>query len=325
VERRAFITLLGAVAVASPLAAFAQLADKVWRIGYLSSRYGPSELSESFLQELRELGYVEGKNLIVEHRDAAGKNDRLPELAASLVIANVDLIATEGTPATKAAIQVTKVIPIVFGSAQDPIEKGIVASFARPGGNVTGMALIANYAKPLEVLKEAVPGTSRIVFIYDPASRPGTYGENSLRVLQMEARKLGMMLQPLPLRDPEETDLVFTMLPADTNGLLVENSAINLVAQERICRLATERRLPAVGTFRGFAAAGCLMSYGENLPDIYRRAAAYVDKILKGAKPSDLPVMQATTFDLVINLKSAKALGLQFPDSMLARAADVIE
>jgi putative ABC transport system substrate-binding protein len=324
VERRAFITLLGALAVASPLAALAQSAGKVWRIGYLSSRYVPSELSESFLQELRELGYVEGKNLVVEHRDAAGKNERLPELAANLVSANVDLIATEGTPATKAAIQATKVIPIVFGSAQDPIEKGIVASFARPGGNVTGMALIANYAKPLEVLKEAVPGTSRVAFIYDPATRPGVYGENSLRVLQNEARKLGMTLHPIPLRDPEETDLVFTTLPPDTNGLLVENSVINLVAQERICRLATERRLPAVGTFRQFA-AGCLMSYGENLPDIYRRAATYVDKILKGAKPSDLPVMQATTFDLVINLKNAKALGLQFPVSLLARAADVIE
>src|ERR1700730_426822 len=218
------------MAVAWPLAALAQSAGKVWRIGYLSSRYGPSELSESFLQELRELGYVEGKNLVVEHRDAAGKNERLPELAANLVFANVDLIATEGTPATKAAIQATKVIPIVFGSAQDPIEKGIVASLARPGGNVTRIALIANYAKPLEVLKEAVPGTSRVAFIYDPATRPGVYGENSLRVLQEEARKLGMTLQPLPLRDPEETDLVSSMLPADTNGLLVENSVINLVA-----------------------------------------------------------------------------------------------
>jgi putative tryptophan/tyrosine transport system substrate-binding protein len=325
VNRRAFITLLVAVAVVSQLAALARSAGKVWRIGYLSSRYGPSELSKSFLQELHELGYVEGNNLVVEHRDAAGKNERLPELAANLVLANVDVIATEGTPATKAAIQATKVIPIVFGSAQDPVEKGIVASLARPGGNVTGMALIANYAKPLEVLKEAVPGTSRVAFIYDPATRPGVYGENSLRMLVNDARTLGIALQPLPLRDPNETDLVFATLPADTNGLLVENSAINLLAQERICQLATQRRLPAIGTFREFAAAGCLMSYGENVPDIYRRAASYVDKILKGAKPSDLPVMQATTFDLVINLKNAKALGLDFPASLLTRAADVIE
>jgi putative ABC transport system substrate-binding protein len=325
-RRRAFITRLVAAALASTSAApVARSAPKVWRIGYLSSRYGPSDLSESFLQELRELGYVEGKNLVVEHRNAAGKNERLPELAASLVLANVDLIATEGTPATTAAIQATKVIPIVFGSVQDPVEKGIVASLAHPGGNVTGMALIANFAKPLEVLKEAVPSISRVAFIYDPQTRPGAYGEASLKALQNDARTLGMTLQPMPLRDPDATDAVFTNLPDNTNGLLVENSAINLLAQQRICGLATQHRLPAVGTFREFATSGCLISYGENLPDIYRRAAGYVDKIFKGATPSDLPVMQATAFDLVLNLKNANALGLRFPASLLARAADVIE
>jgi putative tryptophan/tyrosine transport system substrate-binding protein len=249
----------------------------------------------------------------------------LAELAADLVRTNVDLIATEGTPPTKAAIQTTSVIPIVFGSVQDPVEKGIVASLAHPGRNVTGMALIADHAKPLELLKEAVPEVSRVTFIYDPETRPGAYGEASLRTLQMEALKLGMTVEPMPLRDPDQTDTVFNALAADTNGLLFENSVINIRAQKRICELALRRRLPSVSSFREFAASGCLVSYGENLPEVYRRAASYVDKILKGAKPSDLPVMQATTFDLVINLKTAKALGVQFPTSFIARAADVIE
>jgi putative ABC transport system substrate-binding protein len=322
---RDFITLFGASAVALLFAAHvAQSAEKVWRIGYLST-IGPGDLSKSFILGLHDLGYVEGKNLVVDLRDAAGKNERLAGLAAELVRENVDLIATEGTPPTKAATEATSVIPIVFGSAQDPVEKGIVVSLAHPGGNVTGMALIADHAKPLELLKEAVPGTSRVVFIYDPATRPGAYGENSLTALEEEARKRGIVLQSLPLRDPDETDLLFARLPADTTGLLIENSVINILAQKRICQLAMQRRLPAVGTFREFAAAGCLISYGEDLPDTYRRAASFVDKILKGTKPSDLPVMQVTTFNLVINLKAAKTLGIQFPASIIARAADVIE
>jgi ABC-type uncharacterized transport system substrate-binding protein len=324
-RRRGFTTLLGAVAVALLFAAHvAQSAEKVWRIGYLST-IGPSELSKSFMQGLHELGYVEGKNLVVDLRDAAGKNERLAELAAELVRENVDLIATEGTPPTKAATQATSVIPIVFGSAQDPVEKGFVSSLAHPGGNVTGMALIADHAKPLELLKEAVPETSRVIFIYDPATRPGAYGEKSRKALEEAASKRSMVLLSLPLPDPDETELLFNRLPADTNGLLIENSVINILAQKRICQLAMQRRLPAVGTFREFAAAGCLMSYGEDLPDTYRRAASIVDKILKGAKPSDLPVMQATTFNLVLNNKAAKTLGIKFPASIIARAADVIE
>jgi putative ABC transport system substrate-binding protein len=324
-RRRNFITLIGALAVALPVAAYvAQSAERVWRIGYLST-IGQSELSASLLQGLRELGYVEGKNLVVEFRDAAGKNERLPHLATDLVGADLDLIVTEGTPATKAAIEATSVIPIVFGSAQDPVEKRIIASLAHPDGNVTGLAVITNQAKPLELLKEAVPGISRVVFVYDPATSPGAYGEAKLEELQTEARRLGITLQQLALRDPDETDRLFTTLPADTNGLLVHNSAINLMAHKRICELAMERRLPAVGSLREFAVDGCLMSYGENLPDAYRRAASYVDRILRGAKPSDLPVMQATTFDVVINLKSAKALGLQLPATFLIRATEVID
>lgn len=325
---REWIALVGGATVALFIAAphgVAQSTGKVWRIGYLSSQFGPSNLSQSFLLGLHEFGYIEGKNLVFDLRVAEGKNERLAELASGLVGSGVDVIVTEGTPSTKAAMQATRTIPIVFGSAQDPVEKGIVASLAHPGGNVTGLALIADHAKPLELLKEATPGTTQVAFIYDSATRPGAYGEASLRMLQEDARVLGMTLQGVVLRAPDETDQIFTLLPVGTNGLLIENSVVNILAEERICTLALQRGLPAVGTFREFAGAGCLMSYGENLPDTYRRAAGYVDKILRGAKPSDLPVMQATTFDLVINLKTARALGLTVPQALLVRADEVIE
>jgi len=328
-KRREFMKLLGGAAVAWPLAgprvAAAQSASKVWRIGYLSGKYGPSELSESFVQGLRELGYVEGQNLVVEYRLAMGKNERLPKLAADLVRARVDLIATEGTPSTQAAMHATNTIPIVFGSMQDPVEKGIVASLAHPGGNVTGNALIGDHIKPLAFLKEAVSGVSRVAFIYDPATRPGAYGEAKLKEIQDNARALNMTVRPVALRDPDETDRVFAAFPADTNGLLIENSVINLLAQERICALATQHRLPAVGTFPEFSHSGCLISYGENLPLVYRRAAGYVDRIFRGGKPADLPVQQPTKFELVVNLRTANALGLTIPEAFLLRADEVIE
>ena len=328
-RRREFIALfIAATATSSPggaRIAAAQSANKVWRVGFLSGRYGPSELSRSFVRGLRELGYVEGQNLVVEYRFAVGKNGRLPELAAELVHARVDLITTEGTPPTLAAIGATKTIPIVFGSMQDPIEKGVVASLAHPGGNVTGNALIGDHIKPLALLKEAVPEVSRVAFIYDPLTRPGAYGEAKLKELRDHARTLDVVVRPLALRDPDEIDKVFAALPADTNGLLFENSAINLLAQERICALGAQRKLPTVGTFPEFTHSGCLMSYGENLPLVYRRAASYVDKIFKGASPSDLPVQQATKFELVVNVRAAKALGLTIPETFLIRADEVIE
>ncbi len=322
-RRREFLSALGSAAVSWPLAARAQ--QKVWRIGYLSSLSGPSAMSRSFVQGLRELGHIEGENLIVEYRLAMGKNERLPELAADLVRARVDLIATEGTPSTKAAMQATSTIPIVFGSLQDPVEKGIVASLAHPGGNVTGNALIADHSKALEQLKGVLPGASHVAFIYDPATRPGAYGEAKLKEIQDQARTLDITVQAVALRDPEEIDRVFAVLPAGTNALLLENSVINLLADERICALAAQRGLPAVGTLHEFADAGCLMSYGENLPDNYRRAASNADKIFKGAKPGDLPVQQAVTFELVVNLRTAKALGLTIPEAFLVRADEVIE
>ena len=249
----------------------------------------------------------------MEYRFAMGKNERLTELAAELARARVDLIVTEGTPTTLAAMRATSTIPIVFGSMQDPIEKGIVASLARPGGNVTGNALIGDHIKPLTYLKEAVSEVSEVAFIYDPLTRPGAYGETKLKEIQDHARALGVIVRPIALRDPDETDQVFAALPADTNGLLFENSVINLLAQGRICALGTQRRLPTIGTFPEFSHSGCLMSFGENLPLVYRHAASYIDKILKGAKPGDLPIEQATRFELVVNVRAAKALGLTIP------------
>jgi len=324
-RRRDFIKLVGGAVVTWPPAAHAQQAGKVWRIGYLSGQYGPNDLSQSFVKGLRELGYLEGQNLIVEYRFAMGENGRLPELAADLVRARVNLIVTEGTPSTIAAMHATSTIPIVFGSAQDPVEKGIVATLSRPRGNVTGNALIADNSKALELLKGVLSGVSHVAFIYDPATRPGAYGEAKLKEMQDQARALDMLVQAVALTNPDETDRVFAALPTDTNALLLENSIINLLAQQRICALAVQRGLPAVGTIRQFAVSGCLMSYGENPADVYRRSASYADKILKGAKPADLPVQQAVTFELVVNLRTAKALGVKIPEAFLIRADEVIE
>jgi len=326
-KRRHFIALLAGTTPIWPLAASCSAAAEVgqWRIGYLSNFSGPTEYAKSFVQGLSELGYVEGKNLTVEYRFAVGKSERLAELAAELVRERVDLIVTEGTPSTLAAMHATTTIPIVFGSLQDPIEKGIVASLAHPGGNVTGNALIADHSKSLELLKRAVPRVSEVMFIYDPATRPGAYGQAKLRELQGNARALGMVVNTIPLSDPEGTDRVFAALPTSTDAILLENSVINLLARERLCTLATQRRLASVGTLAEFAEAGCLISYGEDLADNYRRAAGDVDKIFKGSKPADLPVQQAVTFRLSINLRTAKQLNLTVPELVLVGADKIIE
>jgi putative tryptophan/tyrosine transport system substrate-binding protein len=318
--------LIAAAALALlPLLAGAQAAEKIPRIGYLAIAAGPDDSSQGFLQGLRELGYVEGQNLVIEYRWAAGRNERLPELAAKLVSANVDLIVTAGTPATLAAKQATPAIPIVFNAAA-PVEKGIVASLARPGGNLTGIALVSFVTKSLELLKEAAPGVSSVAFLYDPATLVGAVGGVAgLRPFQDGARTIGITLEPAALHEPDETDGVFAALPADTNGLLLENSGVNILARDRICALAAQRRLPAAGNALSFARAGCLISYGEDIIDISRRKAGYVDRILKGAQPADLPVEQPTKFDLIINLKTAKELGLTIPRSLFARAEEVIE
>jgi len=245
--------------------------------------------------------------------------------AADLVSKRVDLIVTAGTPATLAAKQATSTIPIVFAVAGAPVEKGLVGSLSHPGGNVTGLALITDDIKTLQILKEAAPRISRVAFIYDPDTLPGQFGENWLSRALSRSRTLKLDLQPVTLRNPSSTEDLFAALPPGTDALLVGNSATNALARRRICDFAAQRKMPTVSTERAFVDAGCLMSYGEDQRDMFRRAAGYVDKILKGVKPADLPVEQPTRFRLVINLKTAKALGLEIPLTLLARADEVIE
>ena len=323
--------LLAAAATGAPLAVRAQPAagpqrpERVHRIGWLSPASGPGAAARSFLQAMRERGHVEGQNLIVEYRWAAGKNERLAELAADLVRSGVELVVTVGTPATTAAKEATATIPIVFAAAGAPVQKGLVSSLSHPGGNLTGLAVVTDDIKGLEILKEAAPGITRAALLYDPAALPGRFGEEWLRLARGRSRTLKIELQPVVVRRAEEIDQVFAKLPAGTNALVVGNAAANILARQRICRLAAQRKLPTVSTNRTFADAGCLMSYGEDPVDLARRAADYVDKILKGAKPADLPIEQASKFELVINLKTAKALGLTIPQSVLLRADQVIQ
>jgi putative ABC transport system substrate-binding protein len=328
-RRRELIALLGGAAAAwplvAPLGAYAQRGERVWRIGWLSTASGPGRTTQSFLQGMQERGYVEGKNLAIDYRWAAGKSEQLEQFSAELVRTGVDVIVTVGTPATLAAKLATSTMPIVFVAAGAPIQKGIVDSLARPGGNVTGLALITDDIKSLEILKEIVPAISRAAFIYDPNTLPGRFGETWLNGARARSRTLKVDLQPVTLSHPDKAAQVLAALPARADSLLIGGSTTNILVRGRICALAAQRRLPTASNERAFAEAGCLMSYGEDQRDMHRRAAAYVDKIFKGAKPADLPVEQPTKFQLVINLKAATTLGLTVPDTMLARADEVIE
>jgi len=319
-----FIATVAGGLLAAPLAAEAQPGAKAYRIGYLSMASGPSAARESFLQGLRELGYAEGRTFVMEYRWAAGKSERLPDLASDLVSSKVDVIVTGGTPATIAATRATRTIPIVFASMASPVERGIITSFARPGGNVTGLALETG-TKILQLLKEAAPKASRVGLLYDPAVWRARPIEAHFQERAILAKPLGLTLQWVPVRDVNDVEQAFTRLAKSTDGLLLENSTSLLAAQQRICALALQRRLPAVGQAGGFADAGCLLGYGENLADMFRRAAIIVDKILKGAKPAEVPVELPSKFELVINLKTAKALGLTISPSLLQRADQVLE
>ena len=322
-DRRTFLAGTGAVLLVAPLAAEAQQANKVYRIGYLSgsSPAVTPTVRESLLQGLRDLGYVEGRDFVMEYRFAEGQADRLPGFAADLVRAHVDVIVAMSTPATLAAKQATGTIPIVSPVAGNLVATGIVKSLARPGGNVTGVTTQVETLKLYQLLKEAVPRVTRVVYLYDPASsRPGMAEQ-----LSSEARAVNVELQVVALRDPNNIAQAFAQFRRGTNGLVLDRSTPLLLKADEICRLALQGKLPTVARGRQHADAGCLMYYGENLDDMARRAATYVDKILKGAKPGDLPVEQPTKFELVINLKTAKALGLTIPPSLLARADEVIQ
>jgi putative ABC transport system substrate-binding protein len=270
------------------------------------------------------LGYVEGRDFIMEYRWADAHADRLPTLAAELVRAQVDVMVTGGTPATVAAKQATQTIPIVFPVLANAVERGIVDSLARPGGNVTGLTTQTSPLKLYQLLKEAAPTVERVVYLYDPGSG-GRAGAERQQAMAARAQALNVKWQPVGMRDPPDVVQAFAEFERGTNGLVLDFSSPLLLNADPVCKLALQRRLPTIGFVRQFVDAGCLMSYGENLPDMYRRAARVVDKILKGAKPADLPVEQPTKFDLVLNLKTAKALGLTIPPSLLLRADEVIQ
>jgi len=330
VRRREFISLLGGAAAAWPLGASAQQAAKIFRIGYLAGDLATSpHLPEAFRRGLRDLGYVEGRNVVIEYRDAEGKLERLPTLAAELVALKVDVIVAVATLHALAAKQATRTLPIVFCSAPDPVTSGLVTSLARPGGNVTGLSTQAPelVGKCLELLKQAVPGVSRVAVLWQPGGSGSERMEkDNLKEADVAARTLGVRLQFVEARGPADFDRALSdMTRARAGALIVLGSTMFLIEQRRLVDLAAKNRLPAVYPLREFVDAGGLMAYGPNIADLFRRAAAYVDKILKGAKPADLPVQQPTKFELVINLKTAKALGLRIPPVLLARADEVIE
>jgi putative tryptophan/tyrosine transport system substrate-binding protein len=307
----------------TPLTAAAQRASKLPRIGVLSPFMSASDpFLGAFRQGLRELGYVEGQNVALEYRSAEGTGDRLPGLAAELTRLRIDVIVTTTSLGAQAAKQATTTTPIVLGGVDDAVEQGFVASLARPGGNVTGASWLNTElsAKRLELLKEALPKLTQVAIL-----REAVGGAASLRATEEAARSLGVRLRVIELRDPNELPSAFVAMTHERVGALMPLQGPMLAGQQRqILELAANHRLPAIFSDGALVEAGGLMSYGPKLADFHRRAAVFVDKILKGARPGDLPVEQPTQFELRVNLRSAKALGLSLPQSILVRA-DVIQ
>jgi putative ABC transport system substrate-binding protein len=282
---------------------------------------------EAFRQGLRDHGYVEGRNVVIEYQSAEGKFERLPALSAELLALKVDVIVAPSTPDALAAKQATKTVPIVFAVAADPVASGLVTSLARPGGNVTGLSILAPelIRKRLEQLKQAVPGISRAAILWQPGALGERTEQDMRKGAEATARALGVRLQFVEVKSPDDFDRAFSdMTRARADALIVLPSPV-FSERRRLVDLAAKNRLPAVYTWREYVDAGGLMFYGPDLADMLRRAATYVHKILKGAKAADLPVEQPTKFELVINLKTAKALGLTIPPSLLQRADQVIE
>jgi putative tryptophan/tyrosine transport system substrate-binding protein len=326
-NRRKLLVALGVGALATPLTAFAQQKGKVWRIGFLgtASASGYAGRVDALRAGLRDLGYVEGKNIVIEFRWAEGKYERLPELAAELVRLKVEIIVAQGTPGILAAKNATTTIPIVMPASADPVAVGLVASLARPGGNVTGMTGFGpeGAAKRLELLKDAFPRTRQVAVLFNPDN--SNYIRLGLPALEATAKSLKLELQQFPVRGPGDIDSAFAaMAKRRVDAVVFIDDAMLVANVGVIAKLAAKMRLPSVGP-SDLAEAGGLMAYGVNRLDSFRRAAYFVDRILKGAKPADLPVEQATRFETVLNLKTAKALGLQFPQAVLARADRVIE
>jgi putative ABC transport system substrate-binding protein len=311
--------------ILAPLAGEAQQAGKVWRIGYLGTAPSPPHVWEAFLGGLRELGWVEGQTIVIDQRNAEGQYERLPDLAADLVRLKVDIIVAAGPVAPLAAKRATNTIPIVMTNHGDPVGSKLVASLARPGANVTGLSFLhpALVGKQIELLKEIVPKLNRVAILTNPGNPTRT-----LMATEAEAavQRLGIQRHVMDAREPGEFETVFAAIRKDrTNALLILVDPMFFGQRQRLAELAAKSSLPAASGLREFADAGLLLTYGASLSELFRRAATFVDKILKGAKPADLPVEQPTKFELVINLKTAKALGLTIPQTLLLRADQVID
>jgi putative ABC transport system substrate-binding protein len=323
--RAAVVAALALAFFAAPFAAEAQQTRKVPRVGVLAGQ--SPELAPPILalrQGLSELGYVEGQNIAIEWRWTQGKVERYPDLAAELVKLKVDIIVAAATPGAQAAQRATRTIPIVMGFVSDPVAIGLVASLARPGGNITGLAVPTAeiVGKRLQLLREVAPTGTRIAVLIDPSQDNSA----SLRGTEAAARALGVQLQVWEARSGDDLDRAFTAIARErAAGIIILPSTAFVTSRARIAQLAAKHRLPTSASGRALTEAGCLMSYGASQPDLARRAAYFVDKILKGAKPADLPVEQPTKFELVINMKTAKALGLTIPPSLLGRADQIIE
>src|SRR5438067_8728335 len=328
-RRAGLALLLGPLTFgAIPLAAEAQQAGKVYRIGYLSTptRESVKNGLEAFLRKLRELGWVEGQNLIIEYRWAEGNVERLPDLAAELVQLKVDLIVAPAGSAALAAKKATSSIPIVMIFPSDPVEMGLVASLRRPGGNITGTTFTPGpeiFGRQLQILKETIPRASRVAILSNPADPSFAL---QVREVEAAARTLHMRLQHVEARGPDQFDSAFAAMARErADALLVNGTSTFLAHRVRLAELAVKNRLPTMYSFRESVEAGGLMAYAVNMAAFVERAAVYVDKILKGAKPADLPVEQPTKFELIVNLKAAKALGITVPPSVLLRADEVIQ
>jgi putative ABC transport system substrate-binding protein len=330
-RRRKFIMFLGGAAVAPatlwPLGARAQPAGKVWRIGMLETT--PLTLNganlESFRKGLRELGYIEGQNLIIDYRSADGRNERFPDLAAELVRLKVDVIVTRGTVAALAAKNAVPTTPVVMAASGEPVGTGVVAGLARPGGNVTGLSAVVSELEPkrVELLRDLLPRFSRLAALYNMGN---PVGPPRWEMLKQATASLGIEPRLLDIRKADDLRRAFDAASAQhADALVVANDTVTIANRRQVVELAAKHRLPAAYASREFVDAGGMMTYGVHYPDLYRRAATFVDKILKGARPADLPVEQPTRFELVINLKTARALGLEVPGTLLARADVVIE
>jgi putative tryptophan/tyrosine transport system substrate-binding protein len=324
VRRREFIALLGGAAATWPFAARAQQPAKMRRLGVLlySTPQADPQM-ETIRRGLRELGYLEGQNLVMSYHYAEGKPERLADLAAALVRENPDLVLALGGDVAPSAVKATSIIPIVFVSSADPVQLGLAASLARPAGNATGVTLLQDdlASKRLELLKEAVPRVKHAAFVWNP-----DHPDNELREAERAARSLNVRLQLVEMRGPGDLETAFrTITDAGCDALYVVSSRPTALNIPRIVDFAMKNRLPLAGGWGAWARAGGLLSYGPNVDDMCRRAVGYMDKILKGAKPADLPIQQPIRFELVINAKAAKAIGIDVPPTLLARADEVIE